>query len=255
MRGWIIVVGLVAEMARAASLPGFIDARPVEVEGSPPLIDNQAWIDFGELPVQLYFTPALTARVSSVVWDGMPLFPKRDLDQEPPYSPFLYRTLDELRRYVEVFTDDVSAMTVYAVRLYQDGRIPESLALLEAIRARSPGDVRSGELYSGIIAHAEGVDHVVEKVERVLDELPDNPVVRYNLACVHALRGNHDEAFYHLAVLYEARWSELVRHIRDPDLSALQEMPRFLELQDALMTNYRQELNTFLLSSMLRPAI
>ncbi len=255
MRGWIIMLGLVAETARAASLPGFIDARPVEVEGSPPLMDNQAWIDFGELPVQLYFTPAVSARVVSVVWDGMPLFAKRDIDQEPVYSPFLYNTLDELRRYVDVFTNDISAKTVYAVRLYQDGKISESLAQLEEIRAQAPGDVRSGELYSGIIAHAAGVEHVVEKVTRVLDDLPDNPVVRYNLACVHALRGELDEAFYHLAVLYEARWSDLVRHIRDPDLAALQDLPRFSELQDALMTDYREELNTFLLSSMLRPAI
>lgn len=255
MRGWMIAVVLMAEVVRGASLPGFIDARPVEVEGAPPLMDNQAWIDFGELPVQLYFTPAVTARIVSVVWEGMPLFAQRDLDEEPAYSLFLYNTLDELRRYVEVFTNDIPAMTVYAVRLYQDGKIPESLAQLEAIRAQAPGDVRSGELYSGIIAHAEGVEQVVEKVERVLDELPDNPVVRYNLACVHALRGNLEEAFYHLAVLYEARWSDLVRHIRDPDLAALQDLPRFVELQDALMTNYRQELNSFLLSTLLKPAI
>mgnify|MGYP001423376207 CR=1 FL=1 len=255
MRGWLIVVGLAAGAVQAASLPGFIDARPVEISGSAPLVDGQAWVDFGELPVQLYFAPAVTARTASVVWEGMPLFPAIPQGDEPAYASFLHRNLDELRRYTEVFPDDISALTVYAVRLYQDGKVAQSLSVLSAIRSRAPADVRSGELYSGIVPHAEGVEEPVRRVMRVLDDLPENPVVRYNLACALALNGQPQEAFYHLVVLYEAGWTDLVRHIRDPDLASLRELPRYAELQDALLAKYRQELNTFLLSSMLQPSI
>jgi len=231
------------------------DARPVEIRGSAPLVDGQAWVDFGEIPVQLYFASAVTARTASVVWEGMPLFPGRMPDDEPAYASFLYRNLDELRRYTEVFPEDIPALTVYAVRLYQDGKVAQSLAVLSDIRSRAPQDVRSGELYSGMIPHADGVEEPVRRVMRVLDDLPDNPVVRYNLACALALNGQPQEAFYHLVVLYETGWTDLVRHIRDPDLASLREIPRFIELQDALFAKYRQELNAFLLSSLLRPLL
>ena len=60
-----------------------------------------------------------------------------------------------------------------------------------------------------------------------LDEKPDHPALLYNLACMEARGGRHEDALAHLqrAVELEARWA--VHAAKDSDFESIRDDPRF----------------------------
>jgi tetratricopeptide (TPR) repeat protein len=254
--GWIaVVIGWFAAAGAMASVqsPGFIDATPISLGGDDALIDAQALVDFGELPVENYFFTRQTN--ASLVWDGTASFSIRTLSDEPAFAVFRTNTIEELEQYLRVFDTDINALTVLGVRQYQQHRIEESIASLRTVRKLQPSDVRSGELFSGILLQTNDLALIIDEVRTTLDQLPDNPVVRYNLACAYARMNDVDNAFHHLNVLYQSNWSDLVHHLIDPDLNNLMGHPRFVEFQNVLLQKYRSELNQTLLDAIFAPKL
>ncbi len=233
--------------------PGFIDATSIAVGDDDSLINAEALVDFGELPVESYFATRQTN--ASLVWDGAAHFAMPTFREESAFAVFRINSIEELEQYIQVFSNDISALTVLGVRLFQADRVDDSLATLRKARIVQPDDVRSGELLSGILMQQEDITPVLGEVQQILDNLRDNSVVRYNLACAYARTDDPSGAFYHLNILYQTGWNDLVNLMNDSDLDNLRADPRFKEFQDILLQQYRQRLNQTLLESIFRPKL
>lgn len=108
---------------------------------------------------------------------------------------------------------------------------PHALAfqagMLETLLARGPrpADVLAdlAHVYTRQGRIAEGLALDRELVEL----LPKDPVVRYNLACSLALSGRHDAACDALEEAAELGYAEIEQMLADDDLASLRELPRF----------------------------
>ena len=69
---------------------------------------------------------------------------------------------------------------------------------------------------------------------RLMDLLPRDPRVRYNLACSCALLGKPDEAFERLREACDLGFDDLNLLQRDKDLETLRADPRFQAIESAL---------------------
>ncbi|MHC4224336.1 MAG: TPR end-of-group domain-containing protein [Planctomycetota bacterium] len=69
---------------------------------------------------------------------------------------------------------------------------------------------------------------------RLVDLLPRDPRVRYNLACSCALSGRVDEALEVLAAACELGFEDLNLMRKDTDLDSLREDPRYREVESRL---------------------
>jgi Flp pilus assembly protein TadD len=90
---------------------------------------------------------------------------------------------------------------------------PENLAAL----------VELGHLYTRLGRVREGLSVDRELARR----LPDDPTVRYNLACSLALNGELDAAFAELGHALERGYRDAEHLAQDEDLAALRADPRF----------------------------
>jgi hypothetical protein len=91
---------------------------------------------------------------------------------------------------------------------------------------------RADELNTAVIDAYRTQD--LEKAFELLKELialePDLVYANYNLACLHALRGEQDEALHLLEQAIELGFEELSFARQDPDLTSLREHERFRKL-------------------------
>jgi Flp pilus assembly protein TadD len=74
---------------------------------------------------------------------------------------------------------------------------------------------------------------------RLVDLLPRDPRVRYNLACSCALAGQSDEALDVLAKAIELGFDDLTLLRKDTDLDPLREDPRYREIEARLARRRR----------------
>jgi tetratricopeptide (TPR) repeat protein len=230
------------------------DVEPVQLEAvsTSGLIDSRVFLDYGTITADRYFASRSIFRPEDMLWkNATPI--KADVFQgEPQFAMFLDWTSEELARYVEVFTDDVEALTVLAVRLYQAREIEQSIAMFERARQISGLHLRSSELYSGVLIHANDLKRAIRLIHKLSDELPDNHVIRFNLACAYALNDNAAGSMYHLGVAAQMGWPEMGYFMDDKDLDLLRKTDAFIELQDTLIQQSRNNLNKKLLSSTFR---
>jgi thioredoxin-like negative regulator of GroEL len=75
---------------------------------------------------------------------------------------------------------------------------------------------------------------------RLVDLLPKDPRVRYNLACSCALVGRVDEALDALAQACELGFDDLTLLQRDRDLDRLRADPRYQEIERELVRRLAQ---------------
>jgi Flp pilus assembly protein TadD len=100
----------------------------------------------------------------------------------------------------------------------------------EISRRRRPANVDAlaelGAVYTRLGRFSEGLE-----VDRALTNLaPDNPTVRYNLACSLSLCGHAAEALDELERAVALGYRDGEHLARDEDLAALRAQPRFREL-------------------------
>jgi tetratricopeptide (TPR) repeat protein len=105
-----------------------------------------------------------------------------------------------------------------------------ALAVVERHMDLNPDDARAATMRSISLCRlgrwTEGI-HWGEQAT-LLD--PQDPGVRYNVACLHALRGSTDRALDELAAVLAAGFGDRAWIRRDPDMASLRDHPRFREL-------------------------
>jgi hypothetical protein len=233
----------------------FMDAQPVLIgeEGSP-LKDN-ALLDFGTLPSgRIFKVPGRDGETGRAARG----FSERFIVVTPALMAFRDYKIPELDAYVRTMTNDVHARTVMGVRLFQDGRLDESLEVLRRALSINPLEERTAELHSGILMQQPDAPlpaWVADEIHRLLDAHPGNNVIRFNLACAFARSGQVEAALAQLDVLLRSGWPELVYHITDRDFESLREDAGFVALQNRLLETYRESLNRYLLGTLRAPAL
>ncbi|QDV07640.1 hypothetical protein Poly30_31680 [Planctomycetes bacterium Poly30] len=103
-------------------------------------------------------------------------------------------------------------------------------AIYSAATDRQPHNVEVlaelGHVYTRLGRYQDGleVDH------KLVRFAPEDPTIRYNLACSQALLGLHDEACSTLETALELGYDDLHFLTEDEDLRSLRGYPRFEEL-------------------------
>jgi hypothetical protein len=111
-----------------------------------------------------------------------------------------------------------------ALRLQQ--KDPAAAAtILEGVTAREPQNARAWRLLGSARQQAKQFDASVEAYLKALSLGPD-PISTYNLAVVHAMKGDVDRAFEWLAKAKSAR-ADMTAAAVDPNLTGLRKDPRF----------------------------
>ncbi|HMP90635.1 MAG TPA: hypothetical protein PJ991_10560 [Kiritimatiellia bacterium] len=230
---------------------------PLEVEMVPltgyrqdaSLIDHSALIDLGDTSGMQFEPPRKISR-PSVIWDKQLPVATPDTDHDAYLSPYVYWSLPELERYTQAMPDDAYGWMVLGVRYYQTNQLEKSLSALSMSRRTDPMYERSAEIYSAILIHAGDLNKAQKELRRMLDELPHNPILRFNAACGYALQSKSDEALYHLRILASLGWQPIRHHLHDPDLDSLRKTSEFQKLEERL-DNLAREM---VLSKLLTPS-
>jgi Flp pilus assembly protein TadD len=104
---------------------------------------------------------------------------------------------------------------------------------LAAEPSRVPVMLVLANAYTAVGRHADGL--LIDR--KLAAALPDEPVVRYNLACSLSLTGHLDEALAELTLAVDLGYREPSHTAADPDLAALREDPRFRLLVERMSLN------------------
>ena len=104
-----------------------------------------------------------------------------------------------------------------------EGALTDLLALLR----RLPGDFRLHYEIGLTALRLRRLPLSVDHFRRALDLSPADSNTLYNLACVHSLAGDIDEALEALSLALQSGFSDLPLARRDKDLEALRKDPRF----------------------------
>jgi len=222
---------------------------------TPPsgLIDDTALLDFGAIPSERVIASRPAPADVNYLQDTSTLFNAGGIIDDEEFKAFRALSISELERYLAGQPADASALTVLAVRQYQASDITNSLATLRKTRTVNPQHIRSAEIYSGILIHDEKIQNAIREIRSMLDQIPDNKILRFNLACAFARNEQTEESLYHLIVLAQMNWPELTYHIADPDLDSLWSKPAFTNWQDTLLLQARERVDKSIQSTILLP--
>ncbi len=137
---------------------------------------------------------------------------KRRTKRAPPPSPVLTAQLSQAE---EALADDdlQTASTIAQALTKQEPAAPEVFNLLGRVKALS------GEEKQATKAFKKG-----------LTLAPNDPIITYNMACLHAREGNRSEALTNLEKAFSVRPALTSTAAEDPDLESLHEDPAFKAL-------------------------
>lgn len=118
----------------------------------------------------------------------------------------------ETERYTEKIGEEFLASIYRAATV----RHPEDIGVLSEL----------GHVYTRLGRYQDGleVDH------KLVAFAPEDPTIRYNLACSLALLGRKDEALETLEIAIQLGYSDFEFMVADEDLSDLRDDPRFQSL-------------------------
>lgn len=119
---------------------------------------------------------------------------------------------EEARAAVERVGQEFLA-SIYGVAAARD---PEDIAVLAEL----------GHVYTHLGRYQDGLEVDAKLVEAA----PDDPTVRYNLACSQALLGQSDDALETLQVALDLGYDDVDFMREDGDLASLHDDPRFHDL-------------------------
>jgi TolB-like protein/Tfp pilus assembly protein PilF len=94
----------------------------------------------------------------------------------------------------------------------------------------TPGDARALTLGAGCLARLGRTGEAKQWTVRALAIDPEDPVVVYSAACVHAILGMADDALDELAKALAVGFGNRKWILNDPDFESLRDHPRFREL-------------------------
>src|SRR5687768_9549487 len=110
----------------------------------------------------------------------------------------------------------------------------KSLRLIDERLELNPDDARACQIGSGAAANVGDKEAASEYARRALAINPDDPLLLYNITCMHALFGNANEAldYFEKAVDKGYGQRDWVQH--DSDLDSLRELPRFKQILEGM---------------------
>jgi len=104
------------------------------------------------------------------------------------------------------------------------------LSFFESLQKRMPSDVRVVSILAHLYTKTGRIDDGL-KMDRKLARLePEDPTVRYNLACSLALKGRKADALKVLRTAITLGYEDFNWMQHDPDLACLQDYPPYQEL-------------------------
>ncbi|CAN5331500.1 hypothetical protein BH23GEM2_BH23GEM2_06030 [soil metagenome] len=103
----------------------------------------------------------------------------------------------------------------------------KTLRLIDERLELNPDDSRACQLGAGAAANLGESDAATEYARRALTINPDDPLLLYNIACMHAMLGNSDEAMNCLERAGDKGYGQKDWVEHDSDLDSLRDLPRF----------------------------
>ena len=110
----------------------------------------------------------------------------------------------------------------------------EALAVVEKHMALNPDDARAATMRAVSLCRIGEKEEGLRWAQAALEIDPQDPGVRYNVACLYALEGESASALECLSQAFAAGFRNKAWIERDPDLSSLRADPRFQQLMSAL---------------------
>ena len=98
----------------------------------------------------------------------------------------------------------------------------------------NPDDARACQLGAGLAANLGEKDAAVEYARRALTINPDDPLLLYNIACMHALLGNPNDSLDCLEKAVDKGYGQKDWVEHDSDLNSLRELPRFQRILEGM---------------------
>ncbi len=225
----------------------FTDALPVVLGEEGSTLKDVMLLDFGARPLGANISSLRYGHRSRRIVGSLGMI--ASVKAEPRFRKFINDSIDQLTAYLGVVSSDMHARTVLGVRFYQNDQIDKAIAQLGEAHRLDPDDKRISELYSGILMQRDEEllpADVAEKIRRILDVLPENEIVRFNLACALSCSGQAEAAMDQLEILQRMNWPDLVYYINDPDLINAGASPRFIPWQDALVKGFYNRIDGML---------
>jgi serine/threonine protein kinase/Tfp pilus assembly protein PilF len=103
----------------------------------------------------------------------------------------------------------------------------KTLRLIDERLELNPDDSRACQLGAGAAANLGDREAATEYARRALTINPDDPLLLYNIACMHAMLGNSDEAMNCLEKAGDKGYGQKDWVEHDSDLDSLRQLPRF----------------------------
>lgn len=100
----------------------------------------------------------------------------------------------------------------------------------EGVLRRDPKNTNVIEILGGLYTKKGRIDDGLRMDRKLVRLQPDNPYAHYNLGCSLALKRRNSDAIRELSKAIELGYSDYEWMRDDPDLSNLQNHPKFIKL-------------------------
>lgn len=153
----------------------------------------------------------------------------------------------ELRRAIELFDnaakvrpDDFQSLLLPAQLHISLGdakgaqkKLESAMEKIHVVLEIRPDDVRARNLGAFALVRLGRREEGLAWLARSLEIAPNDPIVRYNAACLHAIVGNADEALRYLKASADSGGLNREWLLHDSDLDSLRERPEFRAIVNA----------------------
>jgi serine/threonine protein kinase/Tfp pilus assembly protein PilF len=110
----------------------------------------------------------------------------------------------------------------------------KALRLIDERLSLNPDDARACQLGATVAASLGLHEAATDYARRALTINPDDPLLLYNISCMYALLGNHNEALDCLEKAVDKGYGQKDWVEHDSDMDSLREMPRFQRIVEGM---------------------
>jgi TolB-like protein/Tfp pilus assembly protein PilF/predicted Ser/Thr protein kinase len=96
--------------------------------------------------------------------------------------------------------------------------------------SQNPDDSRAHIFYAHSLAHLGKMNEAEKEAEKALELSPNDALMSYNVACLHARLGNKDLSIKYLNQAINSGYANYEWIKRDPDLNTIRNEPEYIEL-------------------------
>lgn len=129
---------------------------------------------------------------------------------------------------------DLKQVRAQAAEAVESGDFAAAAASFKKLTAANPKDAQAWHMLGYSLHMAGKLDEALPAHMKAAEFKQTAGIATYNVACVHALKGNADEAFAWLDKCVAAGFSDLAQLQGDADFAAIRKDPRFAKLEATL---------------------